>query len=130
MCRMPGEDEKVDLVQIETIASASGQRLPEFPIDLHVSPAAGAEPVRKLNAKTDHEGRVRRVVRVPAGAEVAVRAMPPSMEGTACEIHLNLAANAAETRSFARSAALPVRGKSRMMDENTESTNRSTRANH
>ena len=120
--RHPGEDGEIDLVRIEAIAAANGQRLPEFPIDLHVGPTAGADPIRKLSAKSDHEGRITHVVRVPAGAEVVVRAMPGSIEEAACQVSLDSAADVAESRRFALAATLPVRGKSRLEPGHTKPT--------
>lgn len=117
MCRMPGDDQDIDLVRIEAIATAKGQRLPEFPMALHVSPAAGTDAVRKLSGKTDHEGRVTRVVRVPAGAEVVVRAMPGSTGKVTCKVCLSAAKQVAESRGFAQCLALPVRGKSEMVQQ-------------
>jgi hypothetical protein len=123
MCRMPGDDGQIDLVRVETIASAGGERLPAFPTNIYVSPAAGAEPVRKLSAKTDYEGRITSVVRVPAGAAVMVRAMPASSKEATSRVTLKPGADVAESRGFARSATLPVRGKSRMTEEGTKPAN-------
>jgi hypothetical protein len=114
MCRMPGDDGQIDLVRVETVASGGGERLPVFPTEVYVSPTAGADPVRKVRAKTDYEGRITSVVRVPAGAAVTVRAIPASVEEAACRVTLNPSADVAESRGFARSATLPVRGRSRL----------------
>jgi len=126
MCGMPGDDREIDLVRVETIASAGPERLPVFPMGVYVSPTAGAEPVRMVRAKTDYEGRITSVVRIPAGAAVTVRAMPASLEEATCSITLNPGADVAESRAFARSATLPVRGKSRMTEEGTKPANPAT----
>jgi hypothetical protein len=112
MRRMPGESgEEVDLVRVETIAHADGQRLPAFPVNLRIHLSNGT---RRITGKTRHDGRLSRVVRVPANADLRVRATPGSVDSPQCGIDLGRAAGAERSPRFAECVSLPVRGKSVM----------------